>query len=128
MHDLTAADRRRVYDCLVRGAQACDRQPLEQRWSWLMAAHVVGQHEVASHLDAHRRMLRLARQTGDHREAIGQLVRIALLPFGHLLRSIPTGNVGRSTVGITRRMEPPEPVQVLIDWAVLGTRIPGTGW
>ena len=46
----------------------------------------------------------------------------------HPAQQRPAGNVGRSTVGITRRMDPPEPVQVLIDWAVLGARLPRTGW
>lgn len=130
MHPLAPEERQRVYACLQQGAvrAASSGAPIEERWNWLMAAHVVGQHEVALHFDSHRRMLSLARATDDRRETIGQLVRIALLPFGHLLRQIPVGNIGRSTVGVTARMEPPEPVQVLIDWAVLGTRIPGTGW
>lgn len=89
-----------------------------------MAAHVVGQHEPALHFDSHRRMLTLARETRDWGELMGQLLRIALLPLGHLLRRIPTGNIGRATVPVTRAMQPPETVQVLIDWATLATRLP----
>ena len=45
---------------------------------------------------------------------------VKLLPTTpHLLGRIPPGNLGRSTVGVTQRMEPPEPVQRLIDWATL---------
>jgi hypothetical protein len=130
MHAMTAPERARVHDCLLRGADeaALRGQPVEHRWAWLMAAHVVGQHQAGLHFDTHCRMLDLARETGDVREALGQLVRIALLPFGHLLRSIPSGNIGRSTVRITQRMDPPEPVQVLIDWAVLGMRIRRPRW
>jgi hypothetical protein len=89
-----------------------------------MAAHVVGQHQVSLHFDSHRRMLALARETRDWGEVAGQLLRMALLPLGHLLGRIPLGNIGRSTVPVTARMEPPEAVQRLIDWAVLAVRIP----
>ncbi len=126
MDSLAAAERPLVYERLVRGFAAMDpgAHSLEERWSWLMAAHVVGQHQVALHFDSHRRMLGLAGETHDWREMAGQLLRIALLPLGHLLGRIPLGNIGRSTVGVTARMEPPEPVQRLIDWAVLAVRIP----
>lgn len=126
MDALAAAERPLVYERLVRGFADTGRcaQSLEERWSWLMAAHVVGQHHVALHFDSHRRMLELARETRDWRELAGQLLRIFLLPLGHLLGRIPFGNIGRSTVGVTARMEPPEPVQRLIDWAVLAVRIP----
>ena len=54
-----------------------------------MAAHVVGQHSPSLHLDSHRRMLGLARETRDWPEAAGQLLRLLLLPLGHLLDRIP---------------------------------------
>ena len=124
---LTAAERRIVYARLVRGQAdvAAASQPFDVQWTWLEAAHVVGQHDVAMHFDSHRRMLALARATRDWKEVFGQLARLALLPLGHLLRRIPAGNIGRSTVPITRAMQPPETVQVLIDWATLATRLPG---
>ena len=129
MHSLRAAERPLVYERLVRGFASVRPTPfsLEERWTWLMAAHVVGQHQVKLHFDSHRRMLRLAREARDWGEVAGQLLRIALLPFGHLLGRIPFGNVGRATVGVTRVMDPPEAVQRLIDWAVLAERIPGMG-
>jgi len=130
MYPLTHDERRQVYARLVRGAEdpGAVADPLADRWNFLMAAHVVGQHDPGLHLDSHRRMLQLARASGDWREAAGQALRITLLPLGHLLQRLPEGNVGRSTVGVTERMVPPEPVQLLIDWAVLGTRIAGTRW
>ena len=125
MDSLAAAERPLVYARLLRGfALAGAGQSPEERWSWLMAAHVVGQQDVALHFDSHRRMLDFARQSRVWREAGGQVLRIALLPLGHLLGRIPRGNVGRSTVGVTAVMEPPEPVQRLIDWATLAVRIP----
>ena len=123
---LTPDERRIVYARLVRGfadnsVPDADR---DLQWTWLMAAHVVGQHEAGLHLDSHRRMLALARETRDWGEVMGQLLRIALLPLGHLLRRIPAGNIGRATVPVTKAMRPPETVQVLIDWARLATRLP----
>src|SRR4051812_26437954 len=110
MHPLGAAERPLVYERLVRGFASVRSTPFdrEERWVWLMAAHVVGQHQPRLHFDSHRRMLHLARETGDWGEVAGQVLRIALLPLGHLLGRIPLGNVGRSTVGVTRVMEPPE--------------------
>jgi hypothetical protein len=126
MQTLPAAERPLVYQRLVAAcaAVAPGSATLEERWSWLMAAHVVGQHHVGLHFDSHRRMLGLARESRDWREAAGQLLRIALLPLGHLLGKIPAGNIGRATVGVTRVMEPPEAVQRLVDWAVLAVRMP----
>lgn len=126
MDFLTAYERRIVYARLVRGHAdtVAAGQGLLAQWTWLEAAHVVGQHDVAMHFDSHRRMLALARAHRDWKEVAGQLVRLALLPLGHLLRRIPAGNTGRSTVPITREMQPPETVQVLIDWARLATRLP----
>ena len=37
---------------------------LEERWTWLMAAHVVGQHQCRLHFDSHRRMLEPAHERG----------------------------------------------------------------
>jgi hypothetical protein len=126
MQTLPPAERPLVYQRLVDAfaAVAPGAQTLEERWSWLMAAHVVGQHQAALHFDSHRRMLGLAHESRDWREVAGQLLRIALLPFGHLLGKLPAGNIGRATVGVTQVMEPPEPVQRLVDWALLAVRMP----
>jgi hypothetical protein len=126
MDFFAAAERPLVYERLIRefAAPRAGTQDVEARWNWLMAAHVIGQHEARLHFDSHRRMLALARETRDWCEVAGQLLRIALLPLGHLLGKIPAGNIGRSTVAVTQAMEPPESVQRLIDWAVLAVRMP----
>ena len=126
MDSLLPAERPLVYARLVEGFALVPGSPFnaEERWAWLMAAHVVGQHQAGLHFDSHRRMLGLAREARDWSEVAGQLLRIALLPLGHLLGRIPRGNIGRATVGVTRVMQPPESVQRLIDWAVLAVRLP----
>ena len=130
MLPLSPHERRQVYTCLIRGADRGAGKPEGSggQWEWLMAAHVVGQHDATMHLDCHRRMARLARDSRDWSELAGQVLRILLLPLGHLVGRVPEVNIGRAGVGVTQCMAPPEPVQVLIDWAVLGTRIPGTRW
>lgn len=120
METLSPSQRRLVYARLLQGLEA---QPAKggERWDWLMAAHVVGQHHMLTHFDSHRRMLFLALQQRDWPEVRGQLLRLLLLPLGHLVNRVPLGNIGRSSAGLTQRMEPPEPVQQLIDWATLAT-------
>lgn len=127
MHLLTPAERRVVYARLVRGHAdtAATGETGGVLWTWLEAAHVVGQHVPGLHFDCHRRMLGLAWRQRDGREMAAQVLRIALLPFGHLLGRIPAGNTGRGNVPVARAMQPPETVQVLVDWAVLATKLPG---
>jgi hypothetical protein len=86
----------------------------EDRWTWLMALHVAGQGVLRLHWDSHVRMLALARATGDRREVAGQLLRLVLVPLGHLLQRLPRGNVGRATVSAFRPMEPPAEVRMLV--------------
>lgn len=70
----------------------------EQAWLYLEAAHVVGQLHLKPHLQTHTHMLGLAWRTRDWPEAAGQMLRLALVPLGHLSGRLPVGNPGRSTV------------------------------
>lgn len=71
---------------------------VEQAWLYLEAAHVVGQRHIKPHLKTHAHMLGLAWRTRDWPEAAGQVLRLALVPLGHLSGRLPLGNPGRSTV------------------------------
>ena len=115
MDDFTAHARRRVYGRLLAGYAALrDQEDLEQRWAWLMAAHVVGQSDLRLHLHSHWRMLGLALATRDGPEALGQVLRLLLVPVGHALQRLPAGNVGRATVSAFRPMQPGPEVRRLI--------------
>lgn len=117
--DTTKQQRRLAYDRLMRSYDALGNWAhAEDRWAWLMAAHVVGQMDLRLHLHSHWRMLGLAIATRDAPEAAGQLFRLALVPLGHALRRLPAGNVGRATVSAFRPMRPDERVRRLIAWAV----------
>ena len=81
---------------LMRGATKASSS--EQAWLYLEAAHVVGQLHIRPHLQTHAHMLGLAWRTRDWSEAAGQVLRLALVPLGHLSGRLPLGNPGRSTV------------------------------
>ena len=81
---------------LISEAQAASST--EQAWLHLEAAHVVGQLFFRPHLLTHAHMLRLSFRTRDWPEVAGQLVRLALVPLGHLSGRLPLGNPGRATV------------------------------
>ena len=111
------------YESLVGAYDALPGStPAEERWAWLMAAHVVGQPRLRSHWDSHLRMLALAWRMRDHGELAGQLFRMALVPLGHALGRLPKGNVGRATVNAFVEMEPPEAVARVIAEAIRHSR------
>lgn len=70
----------------------------EQAWLYLEAAHVVGQLHIKPHLVTHTQMLKLSLRTRDWTEAAGQVLRLALVPLGHLTGRLPLGNPGRANV------------------------------
>ncbi len=107
--------RRAIYGRLMTGYAAQGRgAETEERWRWLMAAHVVGQQDLRLHLHSHGQMIALAWATRDWPEVGGQLFRLALVPLGHLLQRLPAGNVGRATVSAFTPMRPNEDVLRLI--------------
>ncbi len=81
---------------LMQGAKTAASP--EQAWLYLEAAHVVGQSYIKPHLVTHTHMLGLSLRTRDWPEAFGQLLRLALVPLGHLSGRLPLGNPGRATV------------------------------
>lgn len=81
---------------LMHKAKSADS--IEQAWLYLEAAHIVGQLHLRPHLQTHTHMLGLSLRTRDWPEAAGQMLRLALVPLGHLSGRLPLGNPGRSTV------------------------------
>ncbi|NBW75842.1 MAG: DUF3703 domain-containing protein [Sphingomonadaceae bacterium] len=77
-------------------------------WSALERAHIVSQPYLGPHLANHRAMLGFAVELRDWREAMGQLVRLALAPLGALTGRIPIGNTGRSNVSALKSMPLPD--------------------
>jgi hypothetical protein len=82
----------------------------------LERAHVLGQLDVLPHLRVHWHMLRVGWSQGDGREVLGQLMRIALVPVGHLLGRLPVGNTGGANVSAFKPMDiAPELQRLLAD-------------
>ncbi len=81
----------------------------------LERAHVLGQRAFVPHLRVHLQMLRAGWSTGDRREVSGQLLRIALVPIGHLVGGLPVGNTGGANVSAFRPMPVPPDLQGLLE-------------
>ncbi len=94
----------RVYARLMAGFRGSEGMSVEDRWEWLMAAHIVGQLDFKLHVHSHSVMLLYAAQTRDWPEAAGQLFRLALVPLGHAIGRLPAGNIGRATVNAFKPM------------------------
>lgn len=119
----TALHRCAAFNHLLASFARQPDAPPAQRWRWLEAAHVLGQTSLPLHWRSHTAMLRYALALGDAREATGQLLRLALVPLGHLLARLPLGNIGRSHVSAFRPMVPAAEVTVLMDQALEETAI-----
>lgn len=100
---------------LIQGAKAA--ASTEQAWLYLEAAHVVGQLHPKPHLQTHAQMLNLSLRTRDWPEAAGQVLRLALVPLGHLSGRLPLGNPGRSTVSAFQPLPVRPELAELIDRA-----------
>jgi len=98
MNNFTPEQRRQVFRQLMHGFKTASAAEAGERWAWLEAAHVVGQHDFALHWASHTAMLRFALRTWDLREAAGQVFRLVLVPLVHLVQRLPAGNPGRVTV------------------------------
>jgi hypothetical protein len=81
----------------------------------LERAHVLGQLDLVPHLRVHWQMLRVGWAAGDRREVTGQLMRIALVPVGHLFGRPPVGNTGGANVSAFKPMAIPADLERLIE-------------
>lgn len=112
----SATQRRRVYERLMNQYRAAaDRKDLN--WCFLQAAHIVAQPQMALHCSVHTHMLRQAWRDHDSREVLGQLLRLALVPIGHMIGRLPKGNTGRSDVSALKPMDLKPELALLIEQA-----------
>ncbi len=81
----------------------------------LERAHVLGQRDFGPHLKVHLRMLSIATSLRDWREVRGQVLRVALVPLGHLLARLPRGNTGAANVSAFAPMAIPPDIESLLD-------------
>ena len=115
MHTKVSTDResnQTTYNTLRILATTC--KDLQSKWQLLQAAHIVGQRFFWLHIDSHLQLLQLALRTRDWMEAVGQVFRLSLVPFGHLLGRLPVGNPGTSDVSAFSTQEIPPRLRDLI--------------
>lgn len=93
-----------IYARLLSRFEALPITATRERWLLLEATHVVGQTRFQPHLETHWRMLGQAWGTRDAREVAGQVLRLLLVPLGHLTGRLPIGNPGRANVSAFRPM------------------------
>ena len=92
-----AAIREYIDSELTTACAAVERDP----WPALERAHVASQPWAWQHVRVHATMLRTAWHQRDRREITGQLIRLAVAAPGSLTGRYPTGNTGRTTMGLT---------------------------
>ena len=89
---------------LSRAYQRLERSEVVFAWHLLEALHVLGQARLVPHAQSHWFMLGLAWRTRNLSEVSGQMMRVLLVPLGHLLGRLPMGNTGRASVNAFRPM------------------------
>lgn len=82
----------------------------------LRDAHILGQQDLGRHAQAHWHMLRAALALRDGRELAGQLLRLLLVPLGHLSGRLPRGNPGTADVSAFA----PQPIPPRLQWLIDG--------
>lgn len=87
---------------------------LHAAFGLLERAHVLGQSQLGRHWTVHLWMLRVGWRLGDRREVLGQLLRLALTPLGHLTGRLPAGNTGGSRVSAFTSLPVPPDLQKLL--------------
>ena len=105
-----------AYDAAMSAAHASlARRSPSDALAQLECAHVLGQVDFSRHWCVHVTMLRAAWRLADARELRGQLLRLSLVPLGHLFGRLPLGNTGRSDVSAFAPTDVPADLKRLLD-------------
>ncbi len=88
---------------------------IEDKWSRLERMHILGQMYFVLHFQVHLLMLILAIKQINLKEALGQVLRLALVTPGHIFQRLPKGNVGTTRVSAFAPMAVPEDLKSLLN-------------
>jgi uncharacterized protein DUF3703 len=83
-------------------------------WPHLERAHILSQPWAWPHTKVHAVMLRHALRVRDGHEAVGQLLRIVVAGPGSLAGKYPSGNTGRTTMGLTEIAALPADLEAIL--------------
>ncbi len=101
-----SANDRGVYRAEMDAAR--EAKNLQVRWRHLERAHIVSQPDPWLHTCNHAAMLVLALRQHDRREALGQVLRLAVAAPGSMTGRYPVGSTGRVAAGLTTPMPIPD--------------------
>ncbi|MFD4293798.1 DUF3703 domain-containing protein [Rhodococcus sp. NPDC058505] len=101
---------------VYRGEMAAARgaTTAQTRWRHLERAHIASQPDPWLHTCNHVAMFVLAVRQRDRREALGQVLRIAVAAPGSLAGRFPDGNTGRVAAGLRTPMPIPADLAELL--------------
>ncbi len=77
---------------------------LDQAFSHLETAHVLGQRHVVPHVRSHWLMLNIGLRRRSMPEVFGQAVRIVLGALGSAIGIVPYGNTGGTDISMFKRL------------------------
>ncbi len=84
----------------------------------LEQAHILGQRYFLFHWRIHFWMLRVGMTRRDIREVVGQIGRLLIAPFGHLIGRLPIGNTGGADVSAFATLPIPDHLQTILNYQV----------
>lgn len=77
-------------------------------------AHIISQYKWFHHFYVHFLMYEYAWKRKDYKEVRGQLLRLLVTIPGHILKRLPSGNIGWSTIGLMETRPLPFDLQKLL--------------
>lgn len=89
-------------------AAIADTRSAADPWPALERAHIAAQPWALPHTRVHAAMLRVAWRRREHRELVGQVIRLLVAGPGSRFGRYPPGNTGRAAMGLTERGSVPE--------------------
>lgn len=104
-----------AFEEAIAGAFSLKAGDPRAAFALLERADVLGQRDVGTHFRVHFRMLDVAMRDRDWREVRGQVLRIILVPLGHLVGRLPFGNTGGANVSAFEPMRVPPDLKRLLD-------------
>ncbi len=88
---------------------------LDQAFSHLETAHVLGQRHIRPHVRSHWLMLKIGLRRRAVPEVFGQAVRIVLGAFGSAIGVVPVGNTGGTDISMFKRLPMAEDIAYIVD-------------
>jgi hypothetical protein len=103
------------YSHIAKAKALVESDRLDEAFSALEVAHVLGQRYPIPHTISHLYMLKVGLLKCDAKEVFGQLFRIPTGFMGSIIGVFPTGNTGGSNISPFKSLGIPEDIQRIIN-------------